>query len=152
MPDGARWSSRACGAAPLFREGYRDGERSCSLVFDLRGQGPAFLGLHAEQNGRSFSLEAVTRLEQPVYSHLNSFCDVEVRGHGQLSLEFSPCPGVPVEVRPFDYPVGRPARFAFLEADGTFRVVEATSGEKGPFHTLASGRLGRERTTLDHAA
>jgi hypothetical protein len=132
------------GAVPEFREGDREGERSCSLVFDLRGQGPAFLGLHAEQNGRSFSLEAVTRLERPVYSHLNSFCDVEVRGHRQLSLEFSPCPGVPVEVRPFDYPVGRPARFAFLDRDGFFRVVEATSGEKGPFHTLASGRLGRE--------
>jgi hypothetical protein len=40
--------------------------------------------------------------------------------------------------------MGRPAGFAFLDRDGSFRVVEATSGEKGPFRTLASGRLGRE--------
>src|SRR5262249_15178296 len=39
------------------------------------------------------------------------------------------------------YPFGRPARFAFVEADRTFRVVEASSGEKGPFRTLARGPL-----------
>ena len=77
-----------------------------------------------------------------MYSHLNSFCDIEVRGHRQLSLEFSPCPGVAVEVRRSDYPFGRPARFAYLDRRGIFQVVEATSGEKGPFTTLASGRLG----------
>jgi hypothetical protein len=42
----------------------------------------------------------------------------------------------------FDYPIGRPARFAFVERDRTFRVVEASTGEKGPFRTLARGRLG----------
>jgi hypothetical protein len=76
---------------------------------------------------------------------LNSFCDFEVRGHRRLSLDFSPCPGNPIEVRPFDYPFGRPSRFAFLDADQLFRVVEATSGEKGPFRTLAAGRLGSEQ-------
>jgi hypothetical protein len=49
-------------------------------------------------------------------------------------------------VRKFDYPIGRPARFAFVEKDRTFRVVEATSGEKGPFRTLARGRLAPEET------
>jgi len=42
-----------------------------------------------------------------------------------------------------DYPFGRPLRFAFLDASGRFRVVEATSGEKGPFRELASGPLRR---------
>ena len=87
------------------------------------------------------SVLALTRLEQTVYSHLNSFCDVEIRGHRELSLEFSPCPGVAIDVLPFDYPFGRPARFAFLDRAGTFRVVEASSGEKGPFKLLASGPL-----------
>jgi hypothetical protein len=73
---------------------------------------------------------------------LNSFCDVEVRGHRQLSLEFSPCAGIPIEVRRFDYPIGRPARFAYRDRHGEFRVVEADSGEKGPYRTLASGPLG----------
>jgi hypothetical protein len=36
-------------------------------------------------------------------------------------------------------PIGRPARFAFVQRDRTFRVVEASTGEKGPFHTLARG-------------
>jgi hypothetical protein len=86
-------------------------------------------------------LEALSRLDRPVFSHLNAFCDVEIEGHRRLALEFSPCPGALIEVQPFDYPFGRPARFAFVSADRTFRVVEATSGEKGPFRTLARGRL-----------
>jgi hypothetical protein len=86
-------------------------------------------------------LEAASRLDRPVYSHLNAFCDVEVRGHRRLALEFSPCPGTLIEVRPFAYPFGRPARFAFVSTDRTFRVVESTSGEKGPFRTLGQGRL-----------
>ena len=90
-------------------------------------------------------LDAATRLDRPIDSHLNSFCDVEVRGHRRLFLEFSPCPGHRIEVRPFDYPFGRPARFAFVEADRTFRVVEASNSEKGPFHTLARGRLEPEQ-------
>ena len=91
------------------------------------------------------ALEAATRLDRPIDSHLNSFCDVEVRGHRRLFLEFSPCPGARIEVRPFDYPFGRPARFAFVEADRTFRVVEASNSEKGPFHTLARGQLEPEQ-------
>ena len=40
-----------------------------------------------------------------------------------------------------DYPFGRPARFAYVDEARRFRVVEASSGEKGPFHILAEGRL-----------
>jgi hypothetical protein len=137
--------SQRAGPVPRFREGWRDGERSCSLIYELAGQGPAFLSAAAGPSPQALSVEAVTQLERPVYSHLNSFCDVEVRGHRQLSLEFSPCPGVPIEVRRFDYPIGRPARFAYRDRNGAFRVVEADSGEKGPYHTLASGRLGVEQ-------
>jgi hypothetical protein len=132
------------GEPPAFRGGRRDGGRSCSLAFDIRGQGPAFLSARAGSDGNVLSVMALTRLDQAVYSHLNSFCDVEIRGHRRLSLEFSPCPGVAIDVQPFDYPIGRPARFAFLDRTGTFRVVEASSGEKGPFRPLASGRLGRD--------
>jgi hypothetical protein len=46
-------------------------------------------------------------------------------------------------VFPFDYPIGRPARFAYWDAQHQFRVVEAASGEKGPFRTLAVGTLER---------
>jgi hypothetical protein len=38
---------------------------------------------------------------------------------------------------------GLPSRLAYLDAQGGFHVVQATSGEKGLFHPLASGRLDR---------
>ena len=131
------------GPEPRFRDGCHDGQRSCSLVFDVPGQGPALLDVRAGRDGHAVNVEAVSRLERPVYSHLNSFCDVTVHGHRRLALEFSPCPGAAIEVRPFDYPVGRPARFAFLDEHEIFRVVEAETGEKGPYRLLASGRLER---------
>ena len=89
-------------------------------------------------------MEARSKLYHTVYSHLNTYCDFEVHGHRRLELEFSPCNGVPIEVRKFDHPFGLPSRFAFVDESRTFRVVEATSGEKGPFRTLASGRLEPE--------
>lgn len=89
-------------------------------------------------------VESFTELEEPIYSHLNSFCDLEVSGHKQLGLSFSPCPETIVDVLPTDYPSGRPLRLAYLDAHDRFRVVEATSGEKGPFRTLASGTLSRQ--------
>jgi hypothetical protein len=91
-------------------------------------EGPIDITAHCELPGQ-------------VYSHLNSFADLTVHGHQALSLEFSPCPGVPIEVTPSDYPVGRPRRFAYLSRSGEFCVVEATSGEKGPFRSLAAGTL-----------
>jgi hypothetical protein len=68
---------------------------------------------------------------------------LQLAGHRKLSVSFSPCPGARIDVLPSDYPVGRPARCAFLGADGIFRVVEASSGEKGPFRELARGPLAR---------
>ncbi len=44
---------------------------------------------------------------------------------------------------PSDYPTGRPLRSAHLLAGGRFVVVETTTGEKGPFRTLATGPLAR---------
>jgi hypothetical protein len=88
-------------------------------------------------------LEACARLPEDVYSHLNSFCDIDVTGHQKLALSFSPCPDKLVDVLPSEYPAGRPLRLAHLDAVGTFHVVEASSGEKGPFRSLAKGPLKR---------
>ena len=136
------------GPEPRFREGWRIGERAYRLSYDFPGQGPAMLRAALEPDAGAILLETVSRLDRPVYSHLNAFCDVEVRGHRRLALEFSPCPGTLIDVRhrDLDYPTGRPARFAFVSADRTFRVVEAASEEKGPFRTLARGRLDPERS------
>ncbi|HRI18649.1 MAG TPA: hypothetical protein PL196_09015 [Burkholderiaceae bacterium] len=59
-------------------------------------------------------------------------------------MRFSAAPGIDIDVLPSDYPTGRPARAAFLDEGGDLHVVEASSGEKGPFHPLAEGHLGRD--------
>jgi hypothetical protein len=115
-------------------------EKATCLQYD--GDPRHFLRLDAMENGAA--IDAFTELEQPVFSHLNSFCEIAIQGHRSLALSFSPCPDARIEVLPVDYPVGRPARHAYLAEDGSFHVVEAHSGEKGPFRTLAIGHLDRE--------
>jgi hypothetical protein len=114
--------------------------------YDFPGQGPATLRLAHDPRRQSISIDAVTRLDRSVFSHLNSFCDIEVRGHRRLALQFLPCGGKRIEVLRFDYPFGRPARFAYVDEARRFRVVEASSGEKGPFRILAEGRLDRSNS------
>jgi hypothetical protein len=89
-------------------------------------------------------VEAFCRLQEPVYSHLNTFCELSITGHSRLFLKLSPCADERIEVLPADYPTGRPARMAFVTSDGEFRVVEASDGEKGPFRKLAAGRVDRQ--------
>ncbi|HEX2734311.1 MAG TPA: hypothetical protein VHM70_22030 [Polyangiaceae bacterium] len=93
-------------------------------------------------------VDAFVGLEAPVHSHLNSYATVTVRGHARLGLRFSPCPQALIEVVHADYPFGAPARFAYLDQYSNFRVVQATSAEKGPFATLAAGRLERDATLV----
>jgi len=66
--------------------------------------------LHAESTagGTGSLVEALRRLTQPVYSHLNSFCELTIIGHRRLTFSFSPCADVQIEAVPADYPVGRP--------------------------------------------
>ena len=114
-----------------------------ALCLHYTGSEQGLIRLSPAADGAPIEIAALSRLQEPVYSHLNSFCEVQVGGHRRLEVAFSPCPQAVVGVLPFDYPVGRPARLACLDADGTFRVIEARSGEKGPFSTLARGRLER---------
>lgn len=117
----------------------RDHER---IGFAYRGHGRSTLVVE-RVTARQISVDASTELPNPVYSHLNSFCDVEFAGHRRLALSFSPCPELRADVKPADYPFGRPGRVAYLDAAGRFHVAEATSGEKGPFRDLGNGALSR---------
>ncbi|MDR3618522.1 MAG: hypothetical protein P4L85_04160 [Paludisphaera borealis] len=135
-------------APPAIREGpdlrltsAAQDENGLSLTY--RADYDATLQVGPDAGAGPIVLESTARLTRPIESHLNSFCDVEVSGHKRLALSFSPCPDQRIEVRPADYPVGRPLRFAYMDAAGSFHVVEGTSGEKGPFRELAGGRLGR---------
>jgi len=119
-------------------------QKERTLSFRYGGMFPAVLEARRDEGSGTVYLEASTRLEEPVFSHLNSFCTITVAGVDKLFLSFSPCPDERIEVEPFDYPVGRPARLAYLDDNGVFNVVEASSGEKGPFRRLAGGSLRRD--------
>ncbi|HYQ01638.1 MAG TPA: hypothetical protein VER96_23355 [Polyangiaceae bacterium] len=127
---------RAVPAVPIIRV-----ERTDSSVQWQDAQGGTLQV--AVSSGGSARIEAQTLLEKTVFSHLNAYSAVSIRGHERLGLRFSPCPASVVEVTHSDYPFGAPARLAYLDASGTFRVVQASDAEKGPFTTLAEGPLAR---------
>src|SRR5262249_25631622 len=66
-------ANERAGPVPRFREGWRDGKRSSSVIYNLAGQGPSFLAVRAASEGTSVFVDAVTKLDRVVYSHLNSF-------------------------------------------------------------------------------
>jgi hypothetical protein len=88
-------------------------------------------------------IQSWTTLASPVYSHLNTFTELTISGHRKLAVTFSPCPQARVEFKPFNIQGTNPSRAAYLDADGIFRVVQARTAEKGPFTTLAQGRMDR---------
>ncbi len=88
----------------------------------------------------TLKLHAESLLPVDVFSHLNTFTEVHIAGHERLSISFSPCPAEVIALTPQD---GAPARFAYVDADRQFHVVEASQSEKGPFRSLATGRLAK---------
>ena len=108
------------------------------------GHEPEFSPRHGLTQIDKQTFTVWTEIPERIDSHLNTFTDLTVRGRADIFIEFSPCPGERFAVLPFDYPVGRPARVAFLDDQGTFKIVEASSGEKGPYRVLAKGFLSRQ--------
>lgn len=92
-------------------------------------------------NAQSFAIAAQTYLRAPIYSHLNTFTQITLAGHKNLRVAFSAVPELRFDVMHAGYPFGAPARFAYLGADRRLHVVQARSGEKGPFTELGSGPL-----------
>ncbi|MEM9193658.1 MAG: hypothetical protein AAGF12_31070, partial [Myxococcota bacterium] len=88
------------------------------------------------------SLDAAFVIDAPVFVHLATWASIRIAA-ADAFLRFSPCGETAVEVRPSDYPEGRPVRFAYFSAGDRLVVAEATTGEKGPFHTLCEGPLRR---------
>jgi len=108
--------------------------------------------LQVVDTGEVLHIDAFTLLRQSVFSHLNTYLALEIEGQPQLAVEFSAVPGKPVELRPAEYPTGLPARAAYLTAENMLRVVEASSGEKGPFQLLMEGKLEGPLTVTLHDA
>lgn len=86
---------------------------------------------------------ASTPVEAATYTHLNTYARATVTTLRKPTIRFSPCPEARIEVKQADYPTGAPARFACLDANGSFQVLEAATGEKGPYTVLARGPLAR---------
>jgi hypothetical protein len=116
-------------------------ERVSARVVDYSSaDGPA--ALRARARPGALEVEGLVSLGEPVFAHLARGSFVSITGLAAPSVRFDACPDVEVELRESDYPVGRPARFACFDGT-TLRALEATSGEKGPFHLLAEGPLAR---------
>lgn len=103
------------------------------------------LRIRSSGESRAIGMEASSRFPKAIWSHLNSFSEILVMGHRKLLVSFSPCPDQRIEVKPMDYPAGRPERIAWLASGDLFQVVEAHSGEKGPYRQLATGTLTRQQ-------
>lgn len=88
-------------------------------------------------------IESFSELPAPIYSHVNSFLILEMRGIQAPGLSFENIPDHRFEMEFADYPVGRPLSFAALYPDEQLRVLRAKSGEKGPFIERAAGHLAR---------
>jgi hypothetical protein len=104
---------------------------------------PARFDVMAQPEAGAFAITAQVDLPEAVYSHLNSYTTVFLAGHERIELEFSPCRGKWIDPMPHEYPFGLPLRLGTMYHDGMFRVVQASNAEKGPFQTLAEGRIAR---------
>lgn len=98
-------------------------------------------------NTQQLSIESRARLTAPIYSHLNSYCHIMIDTDKDLFLSFSTSPRKLIKIKPFDYPSGRPARMAYFQKN-ELKIVEAHSGEKGPFKELAKGPLNRGQSLV----
>jgi len=146
------WALFAPPRDPSVRRRSLTGMSEAEGAVTLEYQDDGMSHLRVSANGL-IEIEAQSRLPDPVYSHLNSFVGLFLRGAGGYALSFSPCPDI-IALKPFDYPTGLPIRLAYVDGENTFRVVEARSGEKGPFRTLAEGAMEEgeplEITILDN--
>ena len=88
------------------------------------------------------NIDARTQLTTPIYSHLNTFTELTISGHRKLAVSFSPCPNSASNSSPSRSRAVRRLR-SLPDRNGIFRVVQARRAEKGPFTTLAEGKLGR---------
>jgi hypothetical protein len=126
---------------PRTLTSWRTGGRN-EIQLQYHDDDVSTLKVHAEP-GEAVGIEAHSRLRQPVYSHLNSWCEFRALGEQPISLAFSPCPQKRISVEAWGDFIGGRLRLAYRDGQDGFHVVEAYSNDKGPFRELAAGKLGR---------
>ena len=87
-------------------------------------------------------IEAIAKLDTPVYSHLNTF--TSLRLEVEASIAFGPTGNARFDILAPDSPEGKRMKLATLAHDRSFRVVQASDAEKGPFTELAVGTMKRD--------
>ena len=95
--------------------------------------------LEVTTHGGAIELDARSRLAHPIFSHANSFAELTIQGQHELSVSFSPLPERRIEIPA----ATAPARFAYVDAQGTFHVVQASQRQVGPFTEIAAAPMGR---------
>jgi hypothetical protein len=103
-----------------------------------RDEDASVLDVAARDGG--IDVDARSRLGHALFSHSNSFAELTIQGHHKLSVSFSPVPQRRVELAP---PTA-PERFAYLDAGGTFHVMQAADRRRGPFTELGAGAMARD--------
>jgi hypothetical protein len=93
--------------------------------------------LGVTSQGTTVQLDAASRIAKPIFSHLNAWAELAVSGHTKLTVSFSPVPDKRVELAA---PTAA-ERFAYVDANDTFHIMQATTRQRGPFTEIASGRL-----------
>ena len=109
-------------------------DRFWALWADRQCPPPSAWATQVHREGTVTVIEAQTRFDSPVFSHLNSFTTVQADGTGLLAAFGK---GAPVPFTPDDAPL----RFAWLGADGVVHVNRGTEDEKGPFLELSREQL-----------
>ena len=122
------------------------------LITSSEGRGrPAPPAYRLRPPEASVVMEASTSLMLTVYPHLNAYCDIEVRvGIAGWSSSFRPAPGVPIEVKKFDYPSGRLARFGLRPGRPDFSRGRGRERREGPvpYPAARASRLGGDPDLL----
>ena len=103
-----------------------------------RDESESLLDVSSARDG-AVELDARSRLGKAVFAHVDSYAELTVSGHKKLTVAFSPAPQQRIEVAPATGAM----RFAYLDANDTFHVVQAKERQRGPFTELAAGRLKR---------
>jgi len=128
--------------SPLLTFTSRSPDRGWTVFADQRPRDDVHgvFGVTSVADNR-VHIEAETVIPDEVYSHLNTFCTIQITGHHRLFVAFSPMVDQRIEVTYSEYPTGKPSRFAFIDKDSDLHVVQSSTGEKGPFTELARGHL-----------
>lgn len=100
--------------------------------------------VNAERDPKNniLDIEAIAKLDEPVYSHLNTF--TTLRLEVDASVAFGPTGNTRYEILAPDSPEGKRMKLATLAHDRTFRVVQAQNDEKGPFTEIGVGTMKRD--------